>query len=56
MNSAGNHIEPDINVEISDIFPIVMMSSLIVLFYKYGVELKAMNYLHANFLKILKLS
>lgn len=61
MNSAGYHIEPGMSVEISVIFPVAMMGSMIAepvqraFLAKYGVDLKAMNCLHAGFLKVEKL-
>ncbi|MBD5287260.1 MAG: hypothetical protein HDR47_00820 [Bacteroides sp.] len=61
MNSAGYHIEPGMSVEISTINPISGMSWLIApqvqnaFLSKYGVDLKAMNCLHAGFLKVEKL-
>ncbi len=61
MNSSGYHIEPGMSVEISTIFPVAMMGSLIApqvhqaFLSKYGVDLKAMNCLNAGFLKVEKL-
>lgn len=61
MNSAGYHIEPGMSVEISTIFPVAMMGSMIApqvqqaFLNKYGVDLKAMNCLNAGFLKVEKL-
>ncbi len=61
MNSSGYHIEPGMSVEISTIFPVAMMCSLIAqqvqqaFLSKYGVDLKAMNCLNAGFLKLEKL-
>lgn len=62
MNSAGQHIEPGMHVEISTIFPVGMMGSMIApqvqnaFMNKYGVDLKRMNCLHAGFLKVDKIS
>ncbi|MBD5216557.1 MAG: hypothetical protein HDS78_08625 [Bacteroidales bacterium] len=59
-NSNGQHIEPGMSVEISTIFPVAMMSSLIAeqvqnaFLAKYGVDLKKMNCLHAGYLKVEK--
>ena len=61
MNSAGYHIEPGMSVEISTVYPVSGMSWLIApqvqnaFLAKYGVDLKAMNCLHAGFLKVDKL-
>lgn len=58
MNSAGYHIEPGMWVEISTIYPVSQMGSLIAgpvqsaFSNKYGVDLKAMNCLNAGFLKV----
>ena len=59
-NSNGQHIEPGMSVEISTIFPVAMMSSLIAeqvqnaFLARYGVDLKKMNCLHAGYLKVEK--
>lgn len=58
MNSAGYHIEPGMWVEIATILPVTQMGGLIAgqvqtaFINKYGVDLKAMNCLHAGFLKV----
>lgn len=59
-NSAGMHIEPGMSVEISTIFPVAMIGSMIAepvqraFMAKYGVDLKKMNCLTAAYLKIEK--
>ncbi len=59
-NSAGQHIEPGLSVEISTIFPVAMMGSMIAdqvrraFMAKYGVDLKEMNCLNAGYLKVEK--
>lgn len=61
MNSAGQHIEPGMSVEISTIFPVSGMGSMIApqvqnaFLSKYGVDLKRMNCLNAGFLRVDKL-
>lgn len=62
MNSAGQHIEPGMSVEISTLFPVGGMGSLIAsqvqnaFLNKFGVDLKSMNCLNAGFLKVEKIS
>lgn len=61
FNSAGYHIVPGMTVEITSLFPVGGMGSLIAapvqnaFMSKYGVDLKAMGYLNAGFLKVEKL-
>ena len=61
MNSAGYHIEPGMSVEISTIYFVSGMCGQIApqvqqaFLAKYGVDLKAMNCLHAGFLKVEKM-
>ena len=61
MNSAGYHIEPGMSVEISTMYLVSGMCGQIApqvqnaFLSKYGVDLKAMNCLHAGFLKVDKL-
>ncbi len=62
MNCAGQHIEPGMSVEISTIFPVGGMGSLIAsqvqnaFLNKYGVDLRSMNCLNAGFLRVDKIS
>ncbi len=62
MNSAAQHIEPGMRVEISTLFPVGGMGSLIAshvqnaFLNKFGVDLKSMNCLNAGFLKVEKIS
>ncbi len=61
MNTAGYHIEPGMSVEISTIFPVSGMGSMIAtpvnnaFLSKYGVDLKKMNCLNAGFLRVEKI-
>lgn len=61
MYSAGYHIEPGMSVQISSVFPVSGMGSLIAsqvqnaFLSKYGVDLKKMNCLNAGYLKVEKL-
>lgn len=62
MRSAGGYIEPGMSVEISTIFPVGGMGSMIAsqvqnaFLSKYGVDLKRMNCLNAGFLRVDKIS
>ncbi|MDE5880174.1 MAG: hypothetical protein K2H60_00455 [Muribaculaceae bacterium] len=61
MYSGGYHIEPGMSVEISSVFPVSGMGSLIAsqvqnaFLSKYGVDLKKMNCLNAGYLKVERL-
>lgn len=61
FRSAGQYIEPGMNVEIVSLFPVSGMGSLIAsqvqnaFLSKYGVDLKKMNCLNAGFLKVEKI-
>lgn len=60
-HNAGQHIEPGMSVEISSIYPVAAMGSLIAskvhnaFMAKYGVDLKKMNCLNAGYLSVDKI-